>query len=322
MTVAAFISIVVPVHNEASQLRHFFEVCDTILNEFDIAREFIFVDDGSSDSSWEILSSLAEQHEGLVLVRLSRNFGKESAITAGLDAATGDAVVVIDADMQHPPALIPEFVRLWRQDGYKVVEAIKNSRGNENWLKKNLSLAFYGFMSRVAGLNMKGGSDFRLMDKEVVTAIRSFPERVRFFRGISTWVGFRRTTVTFDVAPRMGGDSNWNIISLIRLAVNAITSFSSIPLYLITIVGVFMMLFSLVLGVQTFAVYLTDNAVDGFTTVILLQLIIGACSMFGLGVLGIYVARLYEEVKARPQYIVEKRLSSSKRANPHDDGMA
>ena len=310
MNKESYISVVVPVHNEEGQIQHFFEVVREIFEQANQAYEFVFVDDGSNDASWILLTQLLEQNERIKLIRLSRNFGKEAAISAGLDSSSGDAVIVIDADFQHPPELMPEMVRLWRDDGYMVVEAVKENRGDESWLRNTLSQTFYSIMSRGTGFNMSGASDYKLMDRKVVNTIRGFTERVRFFRGISSWVGYKRTTISFDVQPREGGGSSWGLMSLINLAINAITSFSAIPLYLVSILGGAMLFISIVLGFQTLSVYLSGNAVDGFTSVILLQLIIGACSMFGLGLLGLYVARLYEEVKARPQYITEDSRSS------------
>ena len=258
------------------------------------------------------LKMLSEEIPCIKALRLSRNFGKEAALCAGLEAVEGDACIIMDADLQHPPTLIPEMIRLWKDDGYEVVEGVKALRGNESMINKVGANLFYQTLSKLSGFNMQQASDFKLLDKKVILAWRSMNERGTFFRGMSAWVGYNRISIPFNVGIRTKGVSKWSLFNLFNLAVKAITSFSSFPLQLVTFMGVFFLVGALVLGIQTLYMKLTGIALSGFTTVILLLLIIGSCLMISLGVIGTYIARIYEEVKCRPRYIVADEIESSK----------
>ncbi|MDD5603940.1 MAG: glycosyltransferase family 2 protein, partial [Eubacteriales bacterium] len=239
-------------------------------------------------------------------IRLSRNFGKESAICAGLAEACGDCCVVIDADMQHPPEYIPEMVEKWKNEGCMVVEGVKTARGRENIFKKISALLFYRTLNAFCGIDLRNASDFRLLDRKAIDAWKAMPERETFFRAMSTWIGYKRGTVSIDIEERKSGVTRWSRSRLMRLAVSAITSFSSIPLYIVTVMGFIFLVLAMALGIQTIVKKFTGASVEGFTTVILLLLIIGSILMISLGIIGIYIARIYDEVKHRPRYLIEK----------------
>jgi glycosyltransferase involved in cell wall biosynthesis len=253
-------------------------------------------------------------------LRLSRNFGKESALCAALDAADGDAVVVMDGDLQHPPCHIPEMIRLWREEGYDVIEGVKTDRGHESLGSRASAALFYGMFRRLAGIDLRGASDFKLMDKKVVDAWRRMPEHETFFRGMSAWLGFRRTSLPFEVAERTTGSSKWSPGRLISLSLHAIASFSARPLQAASSVGILLVLLAGVLAVQTIVHWLSGTAADGFTTVILLELLIGGCVLLSLGLLGVYIARIFSEVKGRPRYIVSETSGQRDEAPEGDSG--
>lgn len=303
----AVISIIMPVYNEGEHIVSSVGVVEAILQKHNIAYEFVLVDDGSRDDSWEKLSGLAKENNKIISVRLSRNFGKEAALCAGLDHATGGAVIVMDADLQDPPELIPEMVKYW-QAGYDVVEGVKSSRGKEGFVYKFCAKSFYKILYKMTGIDLDNASDYKLLDRKVVEAMQQMPERVTFFRGMSAWVGFERKQVPFEVQPRVMGQTKWSVKRLAGLAFSAITSYTSAPLQLVTILGVVMFLVSLILGAQTLIRYLMGNAMEGFTTVILLQLFIGSMLMISLGIIGMYLMKIYHEIKGRPRYLVSKKV--------------
>ena len=216
----------------------------------------------------------------------------------------------MDADLQHPPELIPEMVRLWKEEGYEVVEGVKALRGQESLVNKAGAGLFYYILSKFSGFDIKQASDFKLLDKKVVHAWQSMNERNTFFRGMSAWVGFNRISIPFNIKNRTGGASKWSLFKLFKLAINAITSFSSLPLHIVTFMGLIFLLGSLILGIQTLYMKLKGIAYSGFTTVILLLLIIGSTLMISLGIIGTYIAKIYEEVKGRPRYIVAEQIES------------
>lgn len=300
------LSVVVPVYREASHLAQTVEQLLRVLQPLDLAHEVVLVDDGSTDDTWACVTALAAAQPAVRGLRLSRNFGKEAAISAGLETARGQAVVVMDGDLQHPPALIPQLVARWRQ-GADIVEGVKEFRGQESALGRLQARLFHVAFRRLSGYDLQGASDFKLLDRRVVEAWKRMGERALFFRGMSVWLGFRREQLPFSVAERAGGGTQWTFLRLLRLAVDALTSYSSAPLQLVTLLGAAFWIFALVLGAQTLFNKLSGHAVDGFTTVILLLLIVGAVMMFALGIIGAYVARIYEEVKGRPRYIVAER---------------
>jgi dolichol-phosphate mannosyltransferase len=300
----SLLSVVIPVYQEGSHIKSTIKVIEGVLLENKIKYEFILIDDGSTDNTWRELKSLVKESEGISILRLSRNFGKESALCAGLEYANGDMILVMDSDLQHPPMIIPDMVNAWLNEGYDVVEGIKHSRGKENIIYRACAKFFYYLIYKSSDINLGRASDFKLMDRKVVEAWKELPERASFFRGMSAWLGFERKEIEFDVAERVNGKTKWSLIRLIRLAANAITSYTSVPLHCITILGIIMFFGAALLGAQTLFMKLSGRASDGFTTVILLQLIIGSAIMTSLGIIGIYLTKIYKEVKARPRYLI------------------
>jgi dolichol-phosphate mannosyltransferase len=253
-----------------------------------------------------VITRLDEQMPELAAIRLSRNFGKESAIAAGLEMAAGDACIVMDADLQHPPSLLPHMVQRWREGGWDVVEAVKSHRGRESATQRIVTRAFYRAASWLTGYDLQDASDFKLIDRRVLVEWRRLGERATFFRGLVAWLGFTRTQILFEVPPRRIGHSRWSLGALSLLAVHAVTSFSALPLQLVTLIGLLMLLVAILLGAQAVRLWFEGLALPGFTTVILLQLIIGGFLMLSLGIIGTYIARIYDEVKGRPRYVVRE----------------
>ena len=308
------LSIVIPAYNEEKMIWKTTEVVSGIMEREKIPFELVFVNDGSRDQTWEMIEKAAEKNTHVTGIRFSRNFGKESAIFAGLANAEGDCIAVMDCDLQHPPETLVEMYRLWEQ-GYEVVEGVKRSRGKEGVLHRASAGMFYKIMSKAVQIDMSRASDFKLMDRKAVEALLSMPERNAFFRALSSWVGYRTTSVEFDVQERTEGESKWSTWSLIKYAVRNIVGFSSAPLQMITVAGGLTLFFAIVLGIQSLVKYFCGHALEGFTTVILLLLIIGSLIMLSLGIIGIYIAKIYEEVKGRPRYFIARKISGQKKDN-------
>lgn len=300
------LSIIIPAYNEKQNIERTAETISGILVGKEIPYELVFISDGSTDGTYGEIRRLAERDARVRGAEFSRNFGKEAAIFAGLELALGDACIVMDCDLQHPPEVIPGMYELW-QEGYEVVEGIKKSRGKESIFHGMSAGIFYGIMSKMMKMDMRSSSDFKLLDRKVVSVLLGLGERNTFFRALSFWAGFRSAKVEYEVQERAYGSSKWSFRSLLRYAVSNVTSFSTIPLQMITMMGVISILFSIVLALQTLIKYLAGTAVEGFTTVILLILIIGGFIMISLGIIGHYLARIYEEVKGRPRYIIRER---------------
>jgi glycosyltransferase involved in cell wall biosynthesis len=298
---------VVPMRDEEANIDELVGRLGRVLGSSDRPWELVAVDDGSEDGTWPRLTALRAGGAPIRALRLSRSFGKEGAICAGLEAARGRAVVIMDGDLQHPPELIAEMVRLW-SDGYDVVDAVKSNRGREPLIQRLSAAAFYRLLGLTSGIDLAGASDFKLLDRRALDAWSRLPERTTFFRGLSAWIGFRRTTVSFEVPERSAGRSAWSLGQRFRLAFDAITAFSTVPLVLVTWLGVLFLGFAAVLGVQTLVMKFSGRAVDGFATVNLLILIAGGSIMAALGVIGQYLGRIYEEVKGRPRYLLSESL--------------
>ena len=299
------LSVVIPAYNEGDLVVSIANVVQDILNGADIRHEMIFVDDGSGDSTWEHIENLSKRNDCIKGIKLSRNFGKDSAILAGLIHATGDACAVIDCDLQHPPELLVQMHQLWMQGGVDIVDCIKQSRGQEKFVYKCFANVFYGLIARIGGVNLKSSSDFKLLDRRIVDIIISMPERQRFFRAQTTWTGFNRVEIFFSVAQRARGTSKFNFYKSAKYALVNIASFSSAPMQVVTVLGFAFLLIAFVFGFHTFYYWLMHRAVEGFTTVILLLLIIGSVIMISLGIIGFYVGRIYEEIKGRPPFLIE-----------------
>ncbi|WP_315809182.1 glycosyltransferase family 2 protein [Pseudomonas sp. C9-3] len=305
------LSLVIPLYREASHFASSLREIVAVLESIPVDFEIVLVDDGSPDETWSVIQQQCIEFPQVKAARLSRNFGKEAALAAGLEHVSGDAVVVMDGDLQHPPSLIVEMLKHW-QEGAEVIEAVKQQRAKESLAGRLSSRLFYSVFSRLTGFDLRGASDFKLMDRKVINAWRRMGERNLFFRGMNAWLGFKRVQVQYNVDDRVDGQSGWSVIQLVRLAVTAVASFSSIPLYFLIFAGFGFSVFALVLGVQTLIRKIDGYAIDGFTTVILLLLIIGSGMMFGLGLIGIYIARIYEEVKKRPRYIIAEWVGDAR----------
>ncbi|RMF48501.1 MAG: glycosyltransferase [Anaerolineae bacterium] len=301
------VSVVIPVHNEEDCLSDSLGAIRDVMIATNERFELLVVDDGSTDGTWNVILDLHHRWPELKGLRLSRNFGKENAICAGLSEAAGDGVIIMDADLQHPPGLIPGMIREWR-NGADVVEAVKRDRGQESWFSRMSARLFYSLMSGLTQFDWAGASDFKLLDRKVVNAWKMLGERNVFFRGMAAWVGYTRKQLPFDVAPRVSGRSKWSRWRLAGLAIRAITSFSSVPLRIIGVAGLIFLAFAMMLGLHTLYQYFSGEAVTGFATVILLILLTSSLIMLALGIIGEYLARIYEEVKGRPRYLIRDRL--------------
>lgn len=299
------LSVILPSYNEEKMIAKATERMAEILQPEKIDYELLFIDDGSRDGTWAQINEAAEKDSHVVGVHFSRNFGKEAAMFAGLEHAKGDCCVVIDCDLQHPPEKIVEMYRLWEQ-GYEVVEGIKEDRGEESGLHKFAANSFYGLISKATGMDMSSSSDFKLLDRKVVDTLNSLPERNVFFRALSFWVGYKKTSVSYCVQERTEGVSKWSTKSLIKYALTNISSFSSAPLHIVTVLGFIMLAVSVVLGIVALVQKISGVALGGFTTVILLLLFSASVIMISLGIIGYYIARIYDEIKGRPRYIISR----------------
>lgn len=314
------LSVVLPAYNEELMVGKTCRVLRETLTDAGISYELVVVNDGSRDRTWEEIIKAGKKDANILGVNFSRNFGKEAAVFAGLAQATGDVVAVMDCDLQHPPAALIEMYHLW-EEGYEVIEGVKKSRGKESVIHKKCAGFFYDIMSKATKVNMKDASDFKMMDRKAVDSILSMPERNMFFRATSSWVGFKTAHVKFEVQEREAGESKWSAWSLVKYAFTNIVAFTTLPLQFVTIGGGVCFLCSLILGIYSLVQYFTGHAVEGYTTTLIVLLIIGSAIMLSLGIIGYYIAKIYEEVKRRPRYIISKivkgREDVSHKAN-HD----
>ena len=311
---AQLVSVLMPVYCEALGIRKVVADVRAELITLNIDFEIVVVDDGSPDETWNRVCEEAITSSSIRAVRLSRNFGKEAALCAGLELVRGDAVVVMDGDGEHPPSLLPKMIETWRDTGVDIVEGVKTTRGKETLFDKAGASLFYSLLNRLSGYDLKGASDYKLLSRKVLNAWLAMDERNLFFRGMTAWLGFTRMQVPFEVEPRRGGTSGWSFVTRLRLALTGISAFSSLPLQFVTFAGVFFFLFSVAFGIYTLVLQFAGRSVTGFATVILLLLIIGSLLMISLGILGQYLARIYDEVKRRPRYIIAE---SSEAAPAH-----
>jgi len=306
------ISIVLPMFNEAPNVERILSDVVAELDALGRTAEVLCVDDGSSDETAALVERYAEADPRVSLVRFSRNFGKEAALAAGVDLARGRAVVFMDADLQHPVDLLSALVAKW-EEGFDVVDAHKETaadRGQESMLYRMAAGTFYGLMGTHAKASLRGSSDYKLLDRQVVEAVRQLPERHRFFRGLVGWVGFRVARVPLQVRQRESGSSKWDVLTLVRYASRNLVSFTSTPLRVIAWTGMVMLCLAAVLGVQTFWNWWRGSAVTGFTTVILTVIALGGLILLSLGVIAVYLAQMYDEQKARPVYVVRRPRAS------------
>ena len=303
------LSLVIPMHDEAAGLEVLFRRLDDTVAVLGVELEIVCVDDGSRDDTFERLVERARTDPRLKLVALTRNFGKEAALTAGIEAATGDLVVPLDADLQDPPELIGEFVALWEQ-GYDMVYGVRADRASDTPMKRFSANTFYRLFNRLSDFRIpESTGDFRLMDRRVVEALRQLPERNRFMKGLFAWVGYRQVGVAYVRPARETGTTSWGYFGLIRFALDGLTAFTTAPLKIWTGVGVLAALLALVFaGVIIVQVLVSGRGVPGYASLMVVILFGFALQMIALGVLGEYIGRMYQEVKGRPIYLVRERV--------------
>lgn len=303
------LTVVVPAFNESSVLETFHARLAVVLAALPLDCGVLYVDDGSSDNTWELIKSLRAEGIQVGGLRLSRNFGKEAALTAGLDKADADAVVVIDADLQDPPELIPQLVERWKA-GYDVVYATRSVRGGETRFKRFTAAAFYRSMERLSDTPIpRDTGDFRLLSRRALGALHQLRERQRFMKGLFAWIGYRQTAVLYQREPRQAGTTKWNYWRLLQLAIEGVTSFSTAPLRLATWVGLFSALLSFVYGLWVLTKSLIyGDPVRGYPTLMLVILFLGGVQLLALGVIGEYLGRNYAESKQRPLYFIDEDL--------------
>lgn len=299
------LSVVLPAYNEEEMLLKTASTLKEILSSEEIPYQLVFVDDGSKDATWEKIKTAKESDPNITGVYFSRNFGKESAVFAGLANAKGDCVAVMDCDLQHPPETLVEMYRLW-EEGYEIVEGVKKSRGKESAFHRFSAGTFYSLMSKATKIDMSRASDFKLMDRKVVDTLLAMPEKNTFFRAMSSWVGFKSVQVEFDVREREAGESKWSTKSLIKYAVTNIAEYSSAPMQIITGAGVVCLILSCLMILQLIIGLILGHTIGAAFAVILVVLLVGSIIMIGMGILGYYLAEMYEEVKGRPRYIISK----------------
>lgn len=298
------VSIILPAYNEEEIIELTVNTITDILSKENIVFDILIIDDASTDNTWKIISQLCTQKHNVSGIKFSRNFGKESAISAGLDNCTGDCCVVMDCDLQHPPKTIIEMCNIWKNNDIHIVEGKKNKRQNESFFGRLFANLFYKALKVFSNIELNNLSDFKLLDRSVIDVIKSMPERQTFFRAVSCWVGFNKEYVYFDVSERVAGTTKWSFFGLVKLAINSITIYSALPMQIVSFCGISFFLFSIILSIQSMYMKLTGRAVEGFTTIIILLLIIGSIIMLSLGIIGMYLDKIYNEVKFRPKYII------------------
>ena len=308
------ISAVIPAHNESQGIELAVKKIAEILTDcVNSAWEIIVVDDGSSDQTYAKILALSQNDARIKGIAFSRNFGKENALLAGLDYATGQAIITIDADLQHPPSFIPEMIDKWRA-GAKIVHAVKRSRKHDSIAKKSAAYLINQLISGLGGINVKNSSDFKLLDREIVDIItHQLSEKQRFFRGLTSWIGFDEDYVYFDVANREGDESKWSFWALLELSITALTSFTGFPLHIITFLGFLTLILGFSVASEAIWSLINHQTVSGYTTIIICLLLIGSFVMISLGIIGEYIAKIYDEVKGRPHYLIKSSVGI------HDD---
>lgn len=306
------LSVVIPAFNEQEMVPAAAGQIDGILSRAGIPHELIFVDDGSRDATWAEIRAESEHRDTVRGVHFSRNFRKEAAIFAGLQAADGDCVAVIDCDLQHPPEKLVEMYRLWEQ-GVEVVEGVKTDRGEESLAHRVAAKTFYRLISEATHIDMTRASDFKLLDRKAVNVLLSMREKRAFFRALSSWIGFRTAEVPYEVRERAAGESKWSTWLLIKYALSNITAFTSLPLHLITGCGAASFLAALIVGIVSIVRLAMGRVVTGLTGAVILLLFLSGLIMVGLGIIGYYLGNIYMEIQDRPRFIVSETCGVRKK---------
>lgn len=303
---AVLLSIIVPFYNEQEVLEEFHSRLTKVLDSLPITSEIVYVDDGSKDNSLDVVSSFTSINSSISVIGLSRNFGKESAMSAGLEHCRGQAVILLDADLQDPPELIPQMIAKWRED-YDVVNMQRRQRDGETWFKKFSAASFYKVMNAAAKIDVpENVGDFRLLSREVVDHINQLPERNRYMKGIFSWPGFRQATIQFNRDARFCGETKWNYLKLIGLAMDGITSFSIRPLRIATAVGGLVALSAFIYGmVIVFKTMMFGEPITGYPSMMVVQLALGGIQLLSIGLMGEYIGRIFIETKNRPLYLIQ-----------------
>jgi glycosyltransferase involved in cell wall biosynthesis len=304
------ISVVIPAHREAVGIQALIERIATVLRSLPVEHEIIVVDDGSPDETFERVRELAAVNSAVRGLKLARNFGKEAALLAGLRMAKGDAIVTMDADLQHPPDLIPHMISAWH-GGAKIVHGVKRNRQAEGLVARLRSRTFSHLVAALGGIELRNSSDFKLLDRAAADVLaRHLPERARFYRGLAEWIGLRQEAVFFDVGTRHSGQTKWSTRALLGVARVALVSFTSTPLRIISWLGVLVMIVGVALGADALWSWFNGRSVSGFVTILATLLFIGSVIMVSLGIIGEYIAAIYDEVKGRPAYVIEKHCGN------------
>ena len=301
------ISILIPCYNEEESLPSFYETLCPIVNSLsNFNWEFLFINDGSKDQTLQIIKQLKIKDSRISYINLSRNVGKEAAMLAGFDYASGDAVIILDADLQDPPNLIPEMIKYW-EEGYDDVYAMRRNRGNESWLRRKLSLSFYKLLQGTTNIDiLPNVGDFRLLDRTCIIALQQLREKERYTKGLFCWIGFKKKGIIFDRGNRISGRSSWNISSLFNLAIEGITSFTTMPLRIASATGFLVSLCAIIYMVyKLVSTIIWGDPVQGFPTLITIILFLGGIQLLAIGVIGEYLGKIFNETKNRPVYIVE-----------------
>lgn len=301
-------SFIIPIYNEEETISELYARISAVMNQMDGLVELIFVNDGSQDQSLRMIRALRQQDSRVCYLNLARNFGHQIAVTAGLNFARGKAVVILDADLQDPPELIPDMVEIWRQ-GYQIIYAQRLKRHRESWFKRFTAYAFYRILQKLSDINIPTDTgDFCLLDRQVVDILNAMPERNRYLRGLRSWTGFNQTAIRFERAPRFAGEVKYTFRKSLALAINSILAFSKMPLRLATYLGLLSAILALIMICLVFYWRLLGSSPQlvGYSIITIALFFLGAVQLICLGILGEYIGRIYEEVKARPLYTLKE----------------
>jgi polyisoprenyl-phosphate glycosyltransferase len=302
------LAVIIPVYNEGPFIASNLAEIISVIDKIGISCLYTLIDDGSTDSTWAEIQTLKSKYSNLKAIRFSRNFGKEVAISAGLDHVNADLYLIMDSDLQHPPQYVEEMLKLMEKEQADIVNGVKSGRSKENIFYRYCAKRFYKLLKLLTGLELNDSSDFKLLNRRVVDALRRFAEKSLFFRGLVDWVGFKSVTFHFVVEERANGKSRFSTGRLLRLAQHSTLAYSGKPLYVTIMAGFFFLILSVILAVQTLYNYLSGMALSGFTTVILLILFTGALILISLGIIGVYLSMIYDEIKNRPRYIISESI--------------